>query len=392
MRPLRQYLIVVALTTLLTSGKGLSQEPKKVEPVPPYSGRTGAAKEGLLKEFGGDAETEAAVARGLAWLAKNQKEDGSWAFDGKAKEHAAAATGLALLPFLGAGETPKDGKRYKQVVDKGLKYLLSKQTDEGTWEVAELEIDGKKSRPSMYVHALATLALCEAAGMTGDEALKAAATKAVHYTVKAQAKNGSWGYTPGVDGNTSITGWQMQALQEARRAGIAVPAKAFEGAESFLRSVSIDGSDYGYRAKASTTLALNASGLLCRQFMGWTPRESALAKGVSGLVRSPGTPSEKNWDMYYYYYATQVVYFFGGPAWKRDWNVPMRALLLKKQVTAKTPKANPRDVGSWPKDDASIGTHCGRLGTTALAVLTLEVYYRHLPLARDRSLVEPKKD
>jgi hypothetical protein len=45
--------------------------------------------------------------------------------------------------------------------------------------------------------------------------------------------------------------------------------------------------------------------------------------------------------------------------------------------------------GSWDKDMGFIGSACGKLGTTALAVLTLEVYYRYPPLfKRDRGRLE----
>ena len=79
--------------------------------------------------------------------------------------------------------------------------------------------------------------------------------------------------------------------------------------------------------------------------------------------------------MYYLYYATQVVHFFDGPDWHQTWNPKIRDLLVKLQV--KTAGAN---KGSWDKDQGHIGGSCGRLGTTCLCLLTLEVYYRHLPL------------
>jgi hypothetical protein len=67
-----------------------------------FPGRSGATKSKMLKEGGGNDESERAVARGLAWLARQQKQDGSWEYDQGEKEHRAAATGMALLPFLAA--------------------------------------------------------------------------------------------------------------------------------------------------------------------------------------------------------------------------------------------------------------------------------------------------
>ena len=53
----------------------------------------------------------------------------------------------------------------------------------------------------------------------------------------------------------------------------------------------------------------------------------------------------------------------------------MRDMLIKMQT--RTP---PQLDGSWPPDSDHMGAHCGRIGTTCLALLTLEVYYRYLPL------------
>jgi hypothetical protein len=230
----------------------------------------------------------------------------------------------------------------------------------------------------MYSQAIATIALCEAAGMAQDDKLKRAARAAVEFIVRAQAGNGSWGYTSGEAGDTSIVGWQVQALKSAKLAGIGNVDKALRQAESFLVSVSDDSeSRYGYRTKGPTQ-TLSAVGLLSRIYMSGTPRKAFVARGVKNMWEE-NRPGNAFWDMYYYYYATQVFFFFDGKDWHQNWNPAIKKLLLDKQVTA-GPDVKSADVGSWPKDDGFIGRCCGRLGTTALACLTLEVYYRHLPL------------
>src|SRR5262249_15908381 len=90
---------------------------------PAFPGRSGATKARMLREGGGNGESEAAVAAGLAWLARQQKPDGSWQFDGSSIEDVIASTGMALLPFLAAGETHKRGK-YQMTVKKGLEFLV----------------------------------------------------------------------------------------------------------------------------------------------------------------------------------------------------------------------------------------------------------------------------
>ena len=105
-----------------------------------------------------------------------------------------------------------------------------------------------------------------------------------------------------------------------------------------------------------------------------------IARGVKKMWEEH-KPTEGNWDMYYYYYATQVVHFFDGKDWHQNWNPAMRKILLDKQMTVAS-GAKPADIGSFPKDSQFIGSSCGKLGTTCLACLTLEVYYRHLPLGK----------
>jgi hypothetical protein len=338
---------------------------------PGLRGRSGATKDALLRAGGGNGETEAAVARGLAWLAKQQKSDGRWQYDGASKDDI-AATGMSLLPFLAAGETHKSGKLYKQTVAKGLAFLTSKQNGAGTFTGSS----------GMYAHAIATIAMCEAYGMTNDPALKNKVLAAVKYIEKGQGPNGSWGYSAGVEGDTSIVGWQVQALKSAEMAGLYKAPAAVKKAEQFLVSVSaMSESRYGYKAPEADKPNLTGVGLLCRQYMGWGARQPSLAKGVEYLLSMP--PDAGNFNMYYYYYATQVVHFFEGDAWFKEWNPKMQKLLLSLQVKAGA------NLGSWDKDGAIIGEHCGRLGTTCLALLTLEVYYRHLPLyKRDDSALK----
>jgi hypothetical protein len=333
---------------------------------PGMLGRSGATKDALLKKGGGNTESEAAVARGLAWLARKQLKDGSWEFDGASKDKI-AATGLALLPFLAAGETHKFGTKYKKTVENGLNWLMGRIGSGG----------GYAGTNSMYSHGIATVALCEAAGMTKDPNVKAKATLAIGYIVRAQGKNGSWGYTgpASSEGDTSIVGWQIQALASARLAEIKFEKdKVYKDANKFLESVSDNsGATYGYREKGKSQ-TLTPVGILSRYYMGeMNPRHPAFGRGVDFLKQFP--PVKGYFDMYYYYYATQVMHFYEGPDWHKFWNPKMRDMLIEMQR-----KGDENINGSWDKDQGFIGSQCGKLGTTCLALLTLEVYYRHLPL------------
>jgi hypothetical protein len=327
---------------------------------------SGSTKDKLLQRDGGTEVSQAAVGRGLAWLARKQLKDGSWEFDGSSKDKV-AATGMALLPFLAAGETHKFGTKYKETVRRGMEWLVSKMSSG----------NGSFGTNNMYAHAIATIALCEAVGMTKDPVIKAKATMAVNYIINAQGRNGSWGYTGPApsEGDTSIVGWQIQALASAKMAEIKFDAdKIYKNANKFLESVSTDsGSKYGYRDRGASQ-TLTPVGLLSRYYMKeMGPRHPAFARGVDFLKQFP--PQKGYFDMYYYYYATQVVHFYDGPDWHKFWNPKMRDMLVDLQR-----KGDESIDGSWDRDQGFIGSSCGRLGTTCLAILTLEVYYRHLPL------------
>jgi hypothetical protein len=356
-----------------------------------FSGRSGATKSQLLKEGGGNAESERAVARGLAWLAKQQRTDGSWAFDvtGDTKKEVIAATGMALLPFLAAGETHRNAQKYQRVVRSGLEYLVK------CCPTAGPNAGKFTGAGNMYAQAIGTVAICEAYGMTKDRSfLLPTAQAAINYIQRAQAPNGSWGYQSGSPGDTSIVGWQIQALQAATLSkDIVVDKRVIKNAIAFLNLAGAGSQKemYGYldNTGAAPGTSLTAVGLLCRYYIdGWGPDTGGFARGVQGLMRrAPNQDGQAKAvpDMYFYYYATQVVHFFEGDEWKQ-WNEGtkqkdgarkggMRDLMISLQH--KKPGAT---EGSWDPDNGTIGRSCGRVGSTALCLLTLEVYYRHLPL------------
>ncbi|HOM17434.1 MAG TPA: terpene cyclase/mutase family protein, partial [Thermoguttaceae bacterium] len=321
---------------------------------------------------GATQASEDAVERGLRWLAAHQMPNGGWDFDHRKGncpglcrnpgDHGCttAATSLALLAFLGAGYTHQDGP-YRNVVHRGFYYLLSR----GVKAPRGLDF----TEGTMYGHGLATIAICEAYAMTGDPLLKQYAQEAIDFIVYAQdKKGGGWRYQPGQPGDTTVTGWQLMALRSGQMAGLNVPSPSLLLAWRFLDSVQGEqGAVYGYM-DAAPRRSTTAIGLLCRMYLGWRPEHPALRRGISH-VDQWGPSSE---DIYYNYYAAQLMHHWGGPEWKR-WNPAMRDYLVRTQA------AQGHEAGSWYFD----GQHTrpgGRLFSTAAAIMTLEVYYRYLPL------------
>lgn len=348
-------------------------------------GRTGSTKGELLKKGGSDA-SEAAVARGLRWLSKHQFPDGGWNFNlencpgcrgnckdsGDGGEARLGATAMALLPFLGAGQTHREGQ-YREVVRKGLYYLTTHTKNAGGF------LSMHEPRGTMYSHGLGTIALCEAYAMTGDRTLAPYAQGAVNYIVYAQDPvGGGWRYQPREDGDTSVVGWQIMALKSAQMAGLEVPSSALKRATKFLDSVeSDDGASYGYTTpSASFRRGTTSVGLLCRMYLGWKKDNPALKRGVALLSREgPSMPrrTDNRADMYYNYYATQVLRHWGGNDFDQ-WNSKTRDWLVESQ------DQEGHQAGSW---FFSFDFHTnvgGRLYCTSMATMMLEVYYRHLPL------------
>ncbi|RMF93373.1 MAG: hypothetical protein D6741_13760, partial [Planctomycetota bacterium] len=198
-----------------------------------YRLRLDPDKLALAKRFGADEETEQAVRRALAWLASHQEADGSWnpIRHGGGKETytlgkdrggagAQAQTGitaLALLAFLGAGHTHRHDGPYRRNVAAAVDFLVRSQAPQGHLA------GGARVYEFMYCHAMGTLALAEAYGMTGDPELERTVRRAVAFSLSAQdPRGGGWRYRPGDPGDTSQMGWQLMALRSARLAGIPV--------------------------------------------------------------------------------------------------------------------------------------------------------------------------
>jgi squalene cyclase len=319
------------------------------------------------------------VARGLKWLAAHQHAEGRWSLDqfsaagecrGRCGDHGAqsdtAATALGVLPFLGAGHTHRFGE-YRDVVKQAIDWLVADQEDDGSFQH---DLDG-----TMYAHGQATIALCEAYALTRDPKLRDPAQRAVNYIVDAQHSEGGWRYHPGQRGDLSVTGWELMALRSAQMAYLDVPEATLKRAWRFLDSVqtSTKVGTFGYMRGSSPDAPMTAEGMLSRQYGGWKADHPPLLAGADYLLKDH-LPEPSYLNMYYVYYATQAMHHIGGDRWYL-WNKHMRTTLVELQ------EDDGHEAGSW----APVERHDvvgGRLYMTALAVCTLEVYYRHMPLYR----------
>jgi hypothetical protein len=348
-----------------------------------YADRVGERRAAAAAARGGSDETERAVQAGIAWLVAAQSADGRWSAAGHGggveravqghHRHGAGArsdhgvTGLALLALLGAGNTHRDGP-HAASVDRGLRFLLTRQRPDGSL-AGDAEFFA-----ALYCHGMATIALAECVAMTGDADLRPALDRAVAHTLAMQhPQTGGWRYAAGDRGDTSQCGWQVMVLASARTAGLTGFDAAEERARGFLASVSSGaaGGLASYRRGERPSVAMTAEALFCRLVLGLPPGHPAVGEALAAIAAAP--PGTATYNSYTWYYATLASFHAGGPQWER-WNAALQATLPRMQRRDGGPLA-----GSWDPDPVW-GGHGGRVYSTALSTMTLEVYYRHLPM------------
>lgn len=366
------------------------------------------------------------------------------------READTGVTALAILCFLGAGYTHENG-RYAIQLDQALDWLIQQQEEDGrlcgnaeyfarmychamaTYALAEaygmqketvlgpiadpelLKAPGTAqefvSRWMTASHLGQPLMLFTLPDQTlqdtmvtqfvyglrqvDDLRLRAALAKAVSFTVSQQnPRTGGWRYRflqekDGLqEGDVSMFGWQMMSLKSAEIAGVRIPDRVKTRMNDFLNSAKQGnaGGLYGYRARTGgadepITPTMTAEALFCQQMMGAPADSPASREAVNYLMRNQPRMSDTNY--YYWYYGTLAMYQHGGRAWQ-DWNSIVRDVLISEQVRTG------EFAGSWAPNDPW-GRYGGRLYSTTLATLTLEVYYRFLPLYRmNDQASEPK--
>ena len=393
----------------MLNGRGISESPDESAPpafvkpsvptmsrtparaVETYQARTLGQRMASVMNNGGSEESERAVENSLKWMASVQELDGHWSsarhgggadkYDpqkqdrqGGGKFADSGVTGLVVLSFLGAGYTHEKGP-YTSEVRKALDWLIFQQSTNGY-------LGGKATRfDQNYCHAIATFALAEAYAMQKDAAdspeLKNAVKKGVKLIAAFQNDDGGWRYGRGgesSESDMSMFGWQLMALKSAVNAGIPVPEGTRRGMVKFLeaRGRGKYGGLAGYRTVDQPTPAMTAEALFCRQ-MFTVETNDAASQEASDYLRK-NLPRVTAYDEYYWYYGTLAMHRLDDESWK-DWNASLRDLLVTLQ------RQDGPLAGSWdPKGKwAGIG---GRLYSTALSTMCLEVYYRYTSIVK----------
>ncbi len=336
------------------------------------------------RQFGGTEESERAVEDALKWFASIQNADGYWDAsrfsagtapktdrETAGRDADTGVTALATLAFLGAGHTPDKGE-YAGTVRRALDWLISQQNDSGYLGGEAGFVAG------MYCHGMASFAIAEAYAMrsesTDGQWLRQPLVNAINFIVDNQTKDGSWRYVfrKNTYGDMSMFGWQLMALKSAEMGGITVPTNTKQEMIRFLKDMSRgqEGGLAAYRSTDGVSASMTAEALFCKQMLGLQRAHPASNEAIRYLMQN--LPQRTTMNYYFWYYGTLATFQYGGEAWRR-WNEQLRDLLVSEQVTSGPFAGSWEPRGEW-------GPYGGRVYTTAIATLCLEVYYRYLPL------------
>jgi hypothetical protein len=338
-------------------------------------------------KLGGTKRSERTLSASLLWLSRHQTANGSWRFDppaGAEKGYAnpgtwksdAGATALALLPFLGAGQTHKNDGPYRARIATAIGWLIQHQKPAGDLSAG--------SSPKMLSHGLATIALCEACWLTTDKTVGMAAQQAIKFIVASQdANTGGWA-EPSGQPSMSLSAWQIIALTSGKIADLDVPASTLDKAAKFFDRLQAEGGvKYGETSAKDVSDMAMIMGLLARMYL------ESKAKGVGILGPRPFPPTQparqdagqkrgiallsqrgpSQMDAASNFCATTLMHHYAGIEYD-IWNRKMRRQLIDMQVKEGD------EAGSWWNPNDIHASAAGRLFQTALNSMTFEIAYR----------------
>ncbi len=323
-------------------------------------------KRKLQSEYGGRG-VESSIDRALRWLSKTQEKDGSWRVskNGGKEEYEVGLTGLALLAFLADGHTPQEGT-YRNAVSRGLDFLLSTQKSNG--------LVGSDQGNYLYNHAIGGLVLLEAWLMTRDEKWAAPSASAVAFTMAAQNSTGGWGYRYREEtSDTSVAGWQILLLRLAFSAGDKSVIPSLTLAHENMERVTSKDGKVGYKKPGQFPHgyhALTSVGMLSYLLSTHSPDHSRVEQQAELLrdraaIQDPAGAFENN--LYFAYFGSLALLQAENADNWQEWYLPLKKHLLEGQ----------RPAGHWPIAFDKWSGYGGRIYTTAMSVLILEVTWRY---------------
>jgi len=308
-----------------------------------------------------------------AFLASTQAEDGRWDCDahGGSKRYDPGVTGLAVLAFLADGPTALTGP-YKGNIEKGIGFLLSGTSDDGY-------LCSRAPMHFIYSHAIATIALCEFAILSGKVSEhRKTLTGARDALLKHQTRGSGWGYGHDEKPDTSVTAWCTLALARLDLAGLPSPESANKGALAWIdRMLDREFGQVGYnqrggasarpegkqdRFPAENTQSMTAAACLIRAIA--APDDFRKSERSFTLIVEM-QPMAKYPDMYYWFQASNAYRLQTGGIPSYWYENVIAALKPHLVVGGEVAPAGPWGTGEG-----------GSIYSTALCALTLSTPYR----------------
>ena len=308
-------------------------------------------------------QTEEAIGRGLAWLAKRQQPDGS--FGSAAYQGDAAVTALCGLALMCGGSTPGRGP-YGAEVNQAVDYLLAITQQSGF-----ICPPRSASHGPMYGHGFATMYLAECYGMSKRLELREKLITAVKLIINTQNKDGGWRYQPQRgEADISVTICEVMALRAARNAGLFVPNETIDRCISYVKKSQnedggfrymIQGGESAFPRSAAGVVALNSAGIY---------QGPEITKGIRYLNQfrpQQGVLRREAYYEYGHYYAVQAMWQVGGEDWQKWYPA------IRDELTQWPGEHCQRKDGSW------MSSICPEYAT-AMALIVLQLPDNCLPI------------
>ncbi len=308
--------------------------------------------------------------RSLRYLASTQLENGSWA----GTQNGPGITGICVMALMASGEDPDYGP-YATHIRKALRNIISKQN-------AKTGYVGTSGHASMYHHGFAMLALSEAYGAVSEEllykedsdtpqnqrrTLSDALELSVRCALTAQEKNpwGAWRYGPQArDADTTVAGTVLMGILGARNAGIEIPNEAINKALNFFQTCTMQGGGVSYTPSGSHGDGLTRSAIATLVYAIGKRTDTPEYKATAEFIKRRANYSNLRGGYMFYtlYYMAQALFQSDFEAWQA-WNQRTIERLQKMQ-----------------QEDGSFHSSYGKAYGTGMAVLTLALNYRLLPI------------
>jgi len=332
-------------------------------------------------------ESEAALAAGIEWLARNQGPEGNWT------SNDLGLVSMGTLAYLSAGHLPERGK-YGDNTRLALDYVVRNAKPSGLLNIAE-------TRRGMYNHGLSAFVIGQAYGMSSDPRIGPSLDRALKLIVQTQCADGGWDYIsqPQKQGHDlSLAVMQAKALRSAVDNGLDVPPEVIQLAIQSVRDhywpngcsnnaaeeeqKKYPGQFTYTRGGGAPTVAMAAAGVVClqefAQYDDWRIEKNMQVISDAITEKCKGNKNNPPLDAYTLYYVGQALYQVGGEHWKKHYPA-----LRDSLVACQTKKPdNPAEDGKWG-GDSRVGGKAGELYMTSAACFILAMPNRYLPILQE---------